>query len=97
MTAAAWNATWCTVIHSWFRHARFSGKEITSMTAAADDDAPLSLTPGTHAAWKLLQEAGNVPGNIELNEIDTDGDTVAHEEVTDEDMIRSVCKPDVRW
>lgn len=42
---------------------------------------------------KLLQESGNVPGNIELDDF-PDVDIVVHEELTHEDIIKSVREPE---
>lgn len=48
--------------------------------------------PRIDAAWKSLQEAGKVPGDIELdNFFDADADLVVHKELTDEGIIKCVC------
>lgn len=64
-------------------------------TAVAKDDAPSSLRPGIDATWKSLQKAGNVPGDIELDDfINADADVIVHEELNDEDVIKSVREPE---
>ncbi|KAG0415414.1 hypothetical protein HPB47_007426 [Ixodes persulcatus] len=81
----------CSIIANCFKHAGFVEKVTSSTGAAEDCDEQVSPPPGISAAWQALQEAGNVPADIQLEEfIGVDACVIVREELSDEQIVRSV-------
>ncbi|KAG0416382.1 hypothetical protein HPB47_006462 [Ixodes persulcatus] len=104
MMAAAWTATKRSVIANCFTHLGFKlgGPDAygdpDADYANGDQDADSAednetvRPPGEAVtSWAALQDAGTAPSGVALEDfIDADKDVIAHEEVSDEDIIRSV-------
>ncbi|KAH7977776.1 hypothetical protein HPB49_003526 [Dermacentor silvarum] len=93
MMAAAWAATRRPVIANCFTHAGFKLGDLDTDSAEDPADCNGAVHPPTDliASWAALQGAGNVPFGVELDDfIDADIDVITYEELSDEDIIKSV-------
>ncbi|XP_070390804.1 tigger transposable element-derived protein 6-like [Dermacentor albipictus] len=93
MMAAAWAATGRPVIANCFTHAGFKlgDPDIDSAEDAADCNGAVQPPADVIASWAALQGAGSVPSSVELDDfIDADVNVIAREELSDEDIIKSV-------
>ncbi|XP_050024797.2 tigger transposable element-derived protein 6-like [Dermacentor andersoni] len=91
MMAAAWAATGRPVIANCFTHAGFKLGDTDSAEDPADCNAAVHPPGDVIASWAALQGAGSVPSSVELDDlIDADINVMAREELSDEDIIKSV-------
>ncbi|KAH6947378.1 hypothetical protein HPB50_018533 [Hyalomma asiaticum] len=93
MMAAAWTATGRAIIENCFAHAGFklAHSEDDSADNPADSSEAIRPPAETIATWAALQDAGEGPPGVTLEDfVDADINVVAHEELNDEDIIKSV-------
>ncbi|KAH6948813.1 hypothetical protein HPB50_026547 [Hyalomma asiaticum] len=81
------------IIENCFAHASFKlGRSEDDSAENPADSSEAMLPPAeTISTWAALQDAGEVPSGVALEDfVDADIDVAAHEELNDEDIIKSV-------
>ncbi|KAH6948241.1 hypothetical protein HPB50_023289 [Hyalomma asiaticum] len=85
--------TWHAIIENCFTHSGFKlgDSEDDSADNPAESSEAMRPPAETIATWAALQDAREVPPSVELEDfVDANTDMVAHEELNDEDIIKSV-------
>ncbi|KAH9371665.1 hypothetical protein HPB48_021969 [Haemaphysalis longicornis] len=93
MMAATRAATGREIVANCFAHAGFKlgDADADFPEDPADCNEAVRRPAEALTLWAALQDAGNVPCGVQLNDfINADADVIAHEELSDEDIIKSV-------